>query len=48
MAAVKIMPITLFIHGLMVSFAEAGSSLSWTYFVSTAGGRLVVFDTLVF
>ena len=34
------MPITLFIHGLMVSFTEDGSSLSWTYFLFTAGGRL--------
>ena len=43
-AAVKIITITLFIHGLMVSFAEGGSSLSWTYFLSSAGGRLGIIE----
>ena len=43
-AAVKIMPITLFIHGLMVSLTEGGSSLSWTYFLSSAGGRLGIIE----
>ena len=28
----------------MVSFTEGGSSLSWTYFLSSAGGRLGIIE----